>query len=54
MDEHMLQDVLESAGFGEWTIESEYSICCPHGHVIEWDGECPDGCVSALRQIGLI
>lgn len=27
---------------------------CPHGHVIEQDGRCPDGCVSPLIGLGLI
>lgn len=27
---------------------------CPHGHVIEQDGRCPEGCVSPLIRLGLI
>jgi len=29
-------------------------LICPHGHRIETDGSCPDGCVSPLREMGLI
>lgn len=27
---------------------------CPHGHAIEPDGECPEGCRSPLVKLGLI
>lgn len=41
-----------------WEYEAGYGtdglLVCPHGHSIEQDGECPDGCVSPLREIGLI
>lgn len=42
-----------------WEIDSEvygldFNLICPHGHMIEQDGECPDGCVSPLRAMGLI
>lgn len=37
----------------DWDVEDELLIC-PHGHVIELDGACPDGCVSPLRDQGLI
>lgn len=23
-------------------------LICPHGHTIEMDGQCPEGCVSPL------
>lgn len=38
---------------GDWEFEDELLVC-PHGHVIELDGTCPDGCVSPLRRQGLI
>lgn len=37
----------------DWEVENELLVC-PHGHVIELDGNCPDGCVSPLRSQGLI
>lgn len=27
---------------------------CPHGHSIEYDGSCPEGCTSPLREQGVI
>jgi hypothetical protein len=29
-------------------------LICPHGHTIEQDGKCPEGCVSPLREMGMI
>lgn len=29
-------------------------LICPHGHRIEQDGSCPDGCESPLKGAGLI
>lgn len=40
------------AGRG-WEIDDDLLVC-PHGHVIELDGECPRGCVSLLIKLGLI
>lgn len=42
-----------------WSHDAEefrlaFSLFCPHGHEIEQDGECPDGCVSPLRDQGWI
>lgn len=53
MYDDMIQDLLpegwETDGFG---LDS--NLICPHGHMIEQDGECPEGCVSPLRLMGLI
>jgi hypothetical protein len=32
----------------------DFLLICPHGHTIEQDGRCPEGCVSPLRELGLI
>lgn len=32
----------------------DFTLTCPHGHRIEQDGRCPKGCVSPLREMGLI
>lgn len=37
----------------DWEVHDEI-LTCPHGHRIELDGNCPDGCVSPLREQGLI
>jgi hypothetical protein len=34
------------------TYGMDCSLTCPHGHTIEQDGHCPEGCVSPL--IGVI
>ena len=51
-----LEELIE-AMFPEWETDGfgdESCLVCPHGHTIEQDGECPDGCVSPLREMGLI
>lgn len=51
--EDMMQSLMppgwETDGYG---IDS--NLICPHGHMIEQDGICPEGCVSPLREMGLI
>lgn len=42
-----------------WTHDAaryglSFSLTCPHGHQVEQDGTCPEGCTSPLRQAGLI
>jgi len=31
-----------------------FTLTCPHGHTIEQDGVCPEGCESPLMGLGLI
>lgn len=33
---------------------SSCTLECPHGHVIEQDGRCPEGCSSPLLDLGFI
>ena len=51
MEQYELQALLpegwEAHPFGDM-------VTCPHGYEIELDGQCPDGCVSPLREMGLI
>ena len=53
-----MEDLIESMLPDDWEYESGFGIdgllICPHGHTIEQDGECPEGCVSPLRTMGLI
>lgn len=49
-----LYDLLDEAGYDEWDIEDDVTLICPHGHPIEWDGKCPEGCDSPLKKMGLI
>ena len=37
-----------------WIVEDDAVLICPHGHRIEYDGKCPEGCVSPLREMGMI
>lgn len=37
-----------------WTVEDDSILICPCGHRIEWDGACPEGHVSPIRQAGMI
>lgn len=36
------------------TYGYEFTLVCPHGHNIEQDGKCPDGCESPLMDAGWI
>jgi len=47
--EEILPEGWETDGYG---LDS--CLICPHGHTIEQDGRCPDGCVSPLITMGLI
>jgi len=52
---NIIEDLLPEG----WSIDSavyglDCNLICPCGYMIEQDGECPDGCVSPLREMGLI
>ncbi len=52
MLEELIADLFpdwETDGFGDSS-----NLICPHGHTIEQDGRCPEGCVSPLIQMGMI
>jgi hypothetical protein len=49
-----LADVLDLLGADEWEASDGDTLICPHGHMIEVDGECPEGCVSPLREHGVV
>lgn len=53
--EEMLEELLPE----DWEHDADmygmsFTLTCPHGHQIEQDGECPEGCVSPLREMGMI
>lgn len=56
----MLEEILDAIGALEkgWEVEGgmglDALLICPHGHTIEQDGRCHEGCVSPLRAAGLI
>jgi hypothetical protein len=37
-----------------WEVIDDCVITCPCGNNIEWDGRCPEGCVSPFREMGMI
>jgi hypothetical protein len=45
----ILPDGWETDGMGLDSL-----LTCPHGATIEMDGRCPQGCVSPLREMGMI
>jgi hypothetical protein len=47
--DELLPEGWETDGYG---LDS--NLICPHGHMIEQDGACFEGCVSPLRTMGLI
>lgn len=48
-----LADVLDELGYDDWEADDDLLVC-PHGSTIELDGSCPEGCVSPLREEGMI
>lgn len=52
-----MDEILESILPEDWSTDGyglDSCLICPHGHTIEQDGVCPDGCVSPLRTQGMI
>lgn len=42
-----------------WSLDDpemgmESLLVCPCSHAIELDGDCPNGCISPLKALGLI
>lgn len=57
MSEFDLEQLLIDNGYEDWSTDGfglDSCLICPHGYTIEQDGRCPEGCVSPLRQMGLI
>jgi hypothetical protein len=48
--DEILPEGWETDGMGDF----DSLLICPHGHTIEMDGRCPEGCVSPLREMGMI
>jgi hypothetical protein len=48
------RELLDENGYQDWDVVDDSILSCPHGNEIEWDGACPDGCVSPLRELGVI
>lgn len=48
--------LLERKGYIDkgWEVQSSSIVICPCGHRIEWDGTCPEGHESPLRELGYI
>ena len=44
---------LDELGYPDWEGDMDVLVC-PCGWTIELDGRCPDGCVSPLREVGVI
>lgn len=52
-----LDELLAENGYEDWETDGmgiDSCLICPHGHTIEQDGRCPEGCVSPLRELGII
>lgn len=53
-----MSSFIESILPADWELEGDDLdglLICPHGHKIEMDGNCPEGCTSPpLRTAGLI
>ena len=53
-DPEKLEQALTDAGYDEWEVVDDTTLCSPNGHCIEYDGTSPDGEVSPLVQLGWI
>ena len=53
-----MEELIEELLPEDWEYEHGYgsdgNLICPHGHTIEQDGRCPEGCVSPLVRLDLI
>lgn len=53
-----MEELIEELLPEDWEYEHGYGsdglLICPHGHTIEQDGRCPEGCVSPLVGLGFI
>ena len=38
----------------DWEVSPVGVLVCPHGHLVEDDGQCQEGCVSPMREMGII
>lgn len=38
----------------DWRTDGMGTLICPHGHRVEDDGHCPDGCESPMLAAGII
>jgi len=38
----------------DWSTDGMGTLICPHGHRVEDDGTCPEGCESPMRGAGII
>lgn len=47
----MKQQFLEGT---DWTTDGLGTLICPHGHRVEDDGSCPEGCESPMLSAGII
>lgn len=52
----MAEKVLKKQGYWDdgWRVDNEAVLTCPHGHQIEYDGDCFEGCESPFKQMGVI
>jgi len=53
----MIEEFLNQHGYSDWQTDGyglSSVLICPHGHRVEQDGNCPDGCVSPLKEVGMI
>jgi hypothetical protein len=50
----MTAEILAAEGYDDWEVEDDSVLRCPCGHLVEYDGACPSGHVSPLREVGMI
>lgn len=50
----MKKRFLESQGYDDWSVSPTGVLRCPHGHLVEDDGSCPEGCESPMLDAGII
>lgn len=52
---HMIREYLDNSGYEDWEVGTYGdTLICPCGNEIETDGDCPEGCESPLKTIGIL
>jgi len=39
--------------YPEWSVLNGAVLICPHGHRVEYDGKCFEGCTSPFILMGI-
>lgn len=49
----MAREIIKE-NYPRWEVVNDAVLLCPCGERVEYDGQCPEGHVSPLREMGMI